>query len=77
MTVQELIEELQGMPLDAPVILSRDPEGNGFAELQDAVLGGWDGFEVGLLNLTDELHAQGYTEEDVRGGSAVVLWPTH
>jgi hypothetical protein len=75
MTIGDLIEELSKLPADAPVVLARDAGGNNFAELASADLAGWDGWDVGLLELTDELRAEGYAEEDVRGEPAVVLWP--
>ena len=33
MTVRDLIDSLSGVPLDAEVILQKDPEGNGYSPL--------------------------------------------
>lgn len=78
MTVEELIARLLqlGCPGATPVVLSQDPEGNGFAELQDVEASAWNGEDTGLLELTPYLVEQGYSEEDVLDAPpAVVLWP--
>jgi hypothetical protein len=44
MTVTELIGALQGLPGDMVVVMSIDPEGNGFQELYEVATGMvWDG----------------------------------
>ena len=77
MKVKELIEKLQAVDPDLLVVMSSDAEGNGFHPLEDALTGGYADGEVGLLELTDELKKAGYSEEDVRGEPAMVLWPSH
>ena len=76
MKASELITILQQHP-DYDVILSQDSEGNGFGPLTEAQVSGYEAKnrEVGLLELTPELKRQGYTEEDVRGKPAIILWP--
>lgn len=82
MKVRELIEILQKADLDATVVLSWDPEGNGFSEMypieEGLVFLPWDG-KVRYTNLTDEMRKQGYDEEDIYEGDdgvpAVVLRP--
>lgn len=77
MKVKELIEKLKAVDPDMLVVMSSDAEGNGFHPLEDAETGGYADGEVGLLELTEELKAKGYSEEDVRGEPAMVLWPSH
>jgi hypothetical protein len=70
---------------DTAIVLSRDPEGNGFHVLADPDIGAFvekDG-EVFLLphQLDDQMREKGYSEEDVRDPAefgvarVVVLWP--
>lgn len=81
MKVKELIAILKGADQEALVVLSKDPEGNGFDTVYniDLEMGfGWG--EIKYLTLTDELRKHGYTEEDVVGGDdtyekCVVIWP--
>jgi hypothetical protein len=85
MNAGELMELLKDVPADTIVIMSADGEGNGYSPLADADIDSaydaettWSG-DVHLRELTDELRAQGYSEEDVAGPGAVpcvVLWPT-
>ena len=78
MKVKELIKELAEFDDDLEVVMSQDPEGNGFAPLSDLKLSSWDAEygEVGIPYLTPELEAQGYGPEDVKGKDfACVLWP--
>ena len=81
MKVRELIELLQQVDPERVVVLSRDSEGNGYAVLSAvetmAFLPDGSYGEVYLEELTPELEAQGYSEEDVRedGEPALVLWP--
>lgn len=86
MTVQELRQQLEDLPGDTLVVMSKDGEGNGFSPLSEAESDNqmytpettWSG-EIGLHHLTDELKAQGYTYEDVEDEPTsvpcVVLWP--
>lgn len=74
-TVAELIVELRKLPPHVPVLLAGDPEGNNFAALSSIESAGWDGYELGLLELTDELRAVGYDNDDVHGEPVAVLWP--
>lgn len=81
MKVKELIERLQMCDLDADVLLSRDPEGNGYGVLHsmsnDYNYDGEYHAEIGLKNLTQEDIDAGYSEEDTMpdGIPCVVLWP--
>ncbi len=72
MTVTELIAELQKHDGDRVVIVQKDAEGNGFSPL-DEVEGSncayvpettWSG-EWKLQELTDDLRAEGWSEDDV------------
>ena len=81
-TVADLIKSLQEYPQDAVVIHSRDSEGNGFSPVAEVSLGrtsledGESEIQFGLDELTPELEAEGYTEEDVGDGPiAVCVWP--
>lgn len=83
MQVKELIALLQEQKPEDLIILQKDSEGNGYSPLYgaegcrytaDTTYSG----ETGLRELTDELRAQGYTEEDLAGDDAVdavVLYP--
>ncbi|KKN20699.1 hypothetical protein LCGC14_0932710, partial [marine sediment metagenome] len=68
MNVGELKQAIADMPDDYPVVMSIDPEGNGFNKLCDVELGRWDADdrEVSLFELTDELREQGYSDGDCR-----------
>jgi len=84
MTVKELIEQLKEVDQDRIVVMSRDPEGNGFSPLSGVETCAYsedNGYgETGLEpdDLNDELREQGYTEEDISDGQpAVCLWPDH
>lgn len=77
MTVIQLIKRLQKEDPKALVVLSRDPEGNGFEELVyvDGDYMFADG-EIGYSKITPALKKQGFTEDDILDGKrAVVLWP--
>lgn len=85
MTVQELIDELEGMDPDRKVILQKDAEGNGYSPLRGAddnavyvPRRSWCG-QVWHERLTDNLQEMGFTEADVYDGedgdAAVVLHP--
>jgi hypothetical protein len=77
MTVKELIERLQKEDPNRIVVLSIDPEGNGYNELRDIATSAYSDGEIGIEELTPELQKEGYREEDVMedGHKAVVLWP--
>lgn len=77
MTVKELIDLLQKEDPTRIVILSIDPEGNGYNELRDVGTSAYSEGEIGLEELTPDLKEHGYSEEDVmeNGQKAVVLWP--
>ena len=82
MKVKELKQLLEGVDDERIVVLSRDPEGNGFSPLVsveiDMKYDQRGENEIGYEKLTPELIKAGYTEEDViEGGKlAIVLWPT-
>jgi hypothetical protein len=81
--VKELIEALKGADPEAVVILSRDPEGNGFETLCDIETENqvWsdEWGEIGFKELTPELIDDGYGEEDLchedDAVECIVLWP--
>lgn len=76
MTVSELIAELQKHDPSRLVVMSIDPEGNGFQELSEIGTQAYADGEVGIESLTDELRAKGYGEEDILDSTpALVLWP--
>lgn len=78
-TVTQLIQLLSQEDGNRVVLISSDPEGNGFAPLitpfefcSYSEAGGCIGLEV----LTPELEQQGYTDEDVvQGIPALCLYP--
>ena len=64
MTVSRLREALNWVDGDLPVVLSKDPEGNGFRVLVDVDAARWHSGDGGWL------------DEDPDGGvPCVVLWP--
>ena len=77
MTVGELRKILEGVPDDHLVVLSRDPEGNGFKEADGWSDGGFDGEDFRLRELTPALKEAGYTEEDCNSDAppCILLWP--
>jgi hypothetical protein len=77
MTVRQLVEILMKDDPDRIVILSRDQEGNGFSPLRSFEACKYNDGEVGLEELTPELEAAGYSDEDVMHGGkkALCLWP--
>lgn len=79
MNVGELKAELADVPDDWPVVMSADPEGNGYHELSDVEKCRWHSKwqEIKLFELTDELRDQGYDEEDVNMDlpPAIAMWP--
>lgn len=88
MTVRELLDTLEGVPLDTLVVMSGDGEGNRISPLAEVEKDNqmyvadstWSG-ELKLHHLTDELREHGYSDEDVSSDlqavPAVVLWPTN
>jgi hypothetical protein len=87
MTVAQLIETLRAHPLDAPVIVARDAEGNSHSPLSMAGGGvyvaeeSYRGETYVARALDDELRAEGYSDEDCYDGpdavDAVILVPTY
>jgi hypothetical protein len=73
MTKAELLQLLAPLSDDATIILSDDPEGNGYRKLEDV---SWDmkyyEGEVGLAELDDASIADGYSEADVLDHSDAV-----
>lgn len=70
MTVRELIEELRSANQDALVVMSQDPEGNGFSPL--------DGLGEALYGnneITDDWDVSTRKDLDYMLTDAVVLWP--
>ena len=76
MTVRRLIEILKGVDPERRVVLSIDPEGNGFAPLKDWSEEAYRNGETGLEELTPSDKKKGYSEDDVLfgGRKCVVLW---
>jgi hypothetical protein len=83
MKVKELMEVLSQFDGELPVLVSIDPDGNGFSMLEDHSLCRYEGggylCEVYLPDdeLTQELIDQGYEESDLRPDYplGVILWP--
>jgi hypothetical protein len=81
-TVREMIAALQREDPDAIVVMAKDAEGNSYSPYRQLWAGAyqaettWYG-KAGPPALTDELRAEGYTEEDVfpDGVPAVILTP--
>ena len=78
MTVKELRKLLKNLDGDRLVVVSRDPEGNGYSPLfqidENAM---YDDGEVGLEFLTEDLKKLHFSEEDIMedGEKAIVLYP--
>lgn len=69
MNVKQLRKKLKGLPDDMPILLSSDPEGNDFSDLEAY------GFEFfhrvqGEVELLDDEDSNEYD-----GTRALVLWP--
>lgn len=81
MTVLELIDQLSDLPPNTEVLCSSDGEGNEFRRLDDIAKTHVEfiGCEVftGPAELTPELEADGYTDEDIleNGKPAIILFP--
>ncbi len=77
MTKRDLVEALEGLDDDAPVLI----EGPDRAAMEIAYVwpGVWDAFDwvVGLEDLTEEDEYEGWTAEDVIAGGdpAIILSP--
>lgn len=66
MTVKQLIKQLSKMDQNRIVVVSMDPEGNGFSTVE-AINDGMrfqDG-EIGYEKITPTMKTQGYTEDDI------------
>lgn len=76
MNVNELMKVLENLDPDTLVILSSDPEGNEYSELEHIELNmRFDGDEIGIAQLTPDLFDQGFSEDDViEGQPAIVLY---
>jgi hypothetical protein len=80
MTVGELRRELDNLDPELLVVLQKDSEGNGYSPLSDfEVLNyvpetTWYG-EIRYPELTPELEAAGYGEEDIYNGEDAVHYP--
>jgi hypothetical protein len=77
MKVHELLEARQHMPVDAEVILQRDPEGNGYAEVDGAELCVWHGQEAldPQRSADDHELPEALWNELRADPNAVVVWP--
>lgn len=90
MTLSELIDNLETLREtygdELVIVMSSDAEGNSFSPLSTlrnyiyVPETTWSG-EIHLVELTDPLRKQGFTEEDLYDGEdgqhAVVLWPVN
>ncbi len=78
MKAKELIKILQEDP-EREIVLSRDSEGNGYGALYSVSACKFNKkeAEIGLEELTPDLKAIGYSEDDVmkNGVKAFVLYP--
>jgi len=79
MKVSELITKLQELNQDDSVYMAIDPEGNGYALLND--IGDNNVYSelhetIGIKALTKQLQDEGFCEDDIyEGESCIVLWP--
>lgn len=76
MTVAELIEALQAMPRELPVVLSKDGEGNNFSPAADFSMGVY----IAETTWSGEFTSVDEDMSDAReagGVSAVCIWPTN
>ena len=76
--IKDLITELQSLNPEDYIVISRDPEGNGYGFLEVICINHkiHDG-EVYIAELTPDLKEDGYSEEDTceRGVPCVVFYP--
>jgi hypothetical protein len=79
MNAKDLRKLLKGVPDDALVVLSSDPEGNRYRLLQDVDKGyNFDetNLVVGLTEIDAHLREAGYSDDDViEGERCIILWP--
>lgn len=81
MKVKQLLEQLKALDPEQEVLMSIDPEGNGFYKLAEVAQAAFSGEkeyrydEVGIPKLTEEAKKLGYSEEDVKPVACVCLWP--
>lgn len=76
MKVRDLIKELTDLPQNAEVILSTDPEGNGFYELQDVDLSRYVPGDYDLLPVyPEDVEQMDGIESIDELTQAVYLWP--
>ncbi len=77
MKVKKLRKLLKSADPNAIVVLSIDPEGNGYSPARNHASMVYKDREVGETILTDELRKQGYTDADImtNGRPCFVLWP--
>jgi hypothetical protein len=79
MKIKELVTQLKKLDQNLLVVMSVDPEGNGFYELGDVdgVNSAYSDGEVGLISLTSDMRKKGFRAEDCMesGTPCVVLWP--
>jgi hypothetical protein len=72
MKVSELIAELSKLPQDVEVILSRDPEGNGFYTVEDVEASYYDPDDYDL----SPIHPNDLEEYNQAGlAVGVFIWP--
>ena len=78
MKIKDLIELLQSLDAELPVLKSSDGEGNSFSFVGSCKLSSYEEqgreLSVGIPELTDKLISQGYSDEDVRENLCVCLW---
>jgi len=80
MNVDQLIELLKEYPPDTKVLISRDPEGNGFAHLCELSYSHYsDDYEVEVYHPDDIDERKRWAESDQEDyqepEKAIVLWP--
>ena len=77
MKVKELIEILKECDPEDLIVLSKDPEGNGYKEARTYDMCRFTEGEIGLRELDEEHKELGYEKEDVfdEGEDCIVLWP--
>lgn len=77
MKVKELMALLKDVDPEREVILAADEEGNHFNTVYSVEIMCYKEDEVSYEQLTEELKAQGFTEDDIDsdGKPCVVIWP--
>ena len=78
MKVKQLIKILEQANPEDLVVLSRDPEGNGYMKVDEVSINSYNynEGEIGLRQLSEAQKEKGFTDEDVmEGKSCVVVWP--